>query len=45
MGFASRTSSIYSLDASTLDLCLSLFPWAKFRQTKGAVKLNVGLDH
>lgn len=35
----------YSLDASTLDLCLSLFPWAKFRTTKGTVKLHVGLDH
>lgn len=38
-------NKLYSLDASTLDLCLSLFPWAKFRQTKGAVKLHVGLDH
>ena len=38
-------NKLYSLDASTIDLCLSLFPWAKFRQTKGAVKLHVGLDH
>lgn len=38
-------NKLYSLDASTLDLCLSLFPWAKFRSTKGAVKLHVGLDH
>ena len=36
---------MYSLDASTIDLCLSLFPWAKFRQTKGAVKLHLLLDH
>ena len=35
----------YSLDASTIDLCLSVFPWAKFRTTKGAVKLHVGLNH
>ncbi len=35
----------YSLDASTIDLCLSLFPWAKFRQTKGAIKLHMVLDH
>jgi len=36
---------LYSLDASTIDLCLSVFPWAKFRSTKGAVKLHVGLNH
>jgi putative transposase len=38
-------NKLYSLDASTIDLCLSVFPWAKFRKTKGAVKLHVGLDH
>jgi putative transposase len=38
-------NKLYSLDASTIDLCLSVFPWAKFRTTKGAVKLHVGLDH
>ncbi len=38
-------NKIYSLDASTIDLCLSIFPWAKFRTTKGAIKLHVGLDH
>jgi len=38
-------NNLYSLDASTIDLCLSVFPWAKFRTTKGAVKLHVGLDH
>ncbi|MHB0938285.1 MAG: IS4 family transposase [Armatimonadota bacterium] len=34
-----------SLDGTVLDLCLSLFPWAEFRQTKGAVKLHLLLDH
>ncbi len=36
---------LYSLDASTIDLCLSIFPWADFRTTKGAIKLHVGLNH
>ena len=36
---------LYSLDASTIDLCLAAFPWADFRKTKGAVKLHVGLNH
>jgi hypothetical protein len=36
--------TIYALDASTIDLCLSLFPWARFRKTKGAVKLHTLLD-
>ena len=36
---------LYSLDASTIDLCLCMFPWADFRTTKGAVKLHVGLNH
>lgn len=36
---------LYSLDASTIDLCLSVFPWAEFRTTKAAVKLHVGLNH
>lgn len=34
----------YALDSSTIDLCLSLFPWAKFRQHKGAIKLHTLLD-
>jgi len=34
----------YSLDSTTIDLCLSLFPWAKFRRRKGAVKLHTLLD-
>jgi IS4 transposase len=33
------------LDASVIDLCLSVFPWADFRTTKGAIKLHVGLNH
>lgn len=36
---------LYSLDASTIDLCLSVFPWADFRTTKAAIKLHVGLNH
>jgi hypothetical protein len=36
---------LYSFDATTIDLCLSLFPWAAFRQTKGAVKIHLLLDH
>ena len=36
---------LYSLDATTIDLCLSLYDWAKFRTTKGAVKLHVKLNH
>ncbi|WP_345427254.1 IS4 family transposase [Halioxenophilus aromaticivorans] len=38
-------NKLYSLDASTIDLCLDVFPWATFRSTKGAIKLHVGLDH
>lgn len=34
----------YALDSTTIDLCLSLFPWAKFRRTKGAVKMHTLLD-
>jgi len=36
--------TVYALDASTIDLCLSLFPWAKFRKNKGAVKLHTLLN-
>ena len=36
---------LYSLDASTIDLCLSVFTWADFRTTKGGIKLHVGLNH
>lgn len=38
-------NKLYSLDATTIDLCLSLYDWAKFRTTKGAVKLHVKLNH
>jgi hypothetical protein len=36
--------TLYALDASTIDLCLSVFPWALFRSTKAAVKLHTLLD-
>ena len=36
--------TVYALDATTIDLCLSLFPWALFRKKKGAVKLHTLLD-
>jgi hypothetical protein len=35
---------LYALDSTTIDLCLSLFPWAKFRKHKGAVKMHTLLD-
>lgn len=35
---------IYAIDSSTIDLCLSMFDWAKFRRAKGAVKLHLKLD-
>jgi hypothetical protein len=38
-------NKLLSLDSSTISLCLALFPWAKFRRTKGAVKLHLLLDH
>ncbi|MEK7877071.1 MAG: IS4 family transposase, partial [Pseudomonadota bacterium] len=38
----SRT--VYAFDATTIDLCLSLFPWAEFRRTKAGIKLNTLLD-
>ena len=37
-------NTVYALDSSTIDLCLSLFPWAEFRKHKGAVKLHTLLD-
>jgi len=36
--------TVYAFDATTIDLCLSLFPWARFRQRKGAIKLHTLLD-
>ena len=38
-------NKLYSLDASTIDLCLSVFPWARFRSAKGGIKLHAVLDH
>ena len=38
-------NKLVSLDSSVIDLCLSLYDWAKFRRTKGAVKLHLLLDH
>lgn len=38
-------NKLFSLDASLIDLCLSLFDWATYRKTKGAVKLHLLLDH
>lgn len=37
-------NTVYALDATTIDLCLSLFPWAKFRRTKSAVKMHTLLN-
>ena len=36
---------LYSLDATLIELCVRAFPWATYRQTKGAIKLNMLLDH
>ena len=38
-------NKLLSFDSTTISLCLNLFPWAKFRRTKGGVKLHVLLDH
>ncbi len=38
------SNTVYALDATTIDLCLTLFPWASFRRTKAAVKLHTLLD-
>ena len=37
-------ATVYALDSTTIDLCLSLFPWARFRKTKGAVKMHTLLN-
>jgi hypothetical protein len=37
-------NTVYALDSTTIDLCLSLFPWAHFRKSKGAIKLHTLLD-
>lgn len=36
---------LVSMDSTVIDLCVSLFDWAKFRRTKGAIKLHLVLDH
>lgn len=36
---------LYSIDSTTIDLCLSIFPWAKFRKKKGAIKMHCRLDY
>jgi hypothetical protein len=41
---ADLDSTVYALDSTTIDLCLSLFPWARFRSTKSAIKLHTLLD-
>jgi hypothetical protein len=41
---AELDNTVYALDATTIDLCLSVFPWAHFRSTKAAVKLHALLD-
>ena len=38
-------NELYSVDSTTIDLCLSVFPWAKFRKRKGAIKMHTMLDH
>jgi hypothetical protein len=38
------TNTVYALDSTTIDLCLSVFPWARFRSTKAAVKMHTLLD-
>ena len=38
-------NKLVSLDSTTIDLCLSMYDWAKFRRTKGAIKLHLVLDH
>lgn len=37
-------NTVYAMDSSTIDLCLSLFPWARFRKSKGAIKLHTLLN-
>ncbi len=42
--FDDLNETVYALDSTTIDLCLTLFPWAKFRKTKSAIKLHTLLD-
>lgn len=41
---ADLDATVYALDSTTIDLCLNLFPWARFRRTKSAIKLHTLLD-
>ena len=41
---ADLNSTVYALDATTIDLCMNLFPWARFRKTKSAIKLHALLN-
>jgi transposase len=41
---ADLTQTLYALDSTTIDLCLALFPWAKFRRAKAAIKLHTLID-
>ena len=43
-GVELKEASVYALDSTTIDLCLSLFPWARFRRTKAAIKLHTLLN-
>ena len=43
-GVELKEVSVYALDSTTIDLCLSLFPWARFRRTKAAIKLHTLLN-
>ena len=43
-GVLNLKNTVYALDSSTVDLCLTLFPWAHFRKTKSAVKIHTLLD-
>src|SRR5438445_13848131 len=42
--YADFAQVLYALDSTTIDLCLSLFPWARFRKHKAAVKMHTLLD-
>jgi len=39
-----EVASVFAIDSTTIDLCLSLFPWAEFRQRKAAIKLHTVMD-
>ena len=43
-GVELQEATVYALDSTTIDLCLALFPWARFRQTKAAIKLHTLLN-